>query len=260
LGGGHAANTTQKANNTATANATQKVNSTATAKTTPANTTTPVKTTASPTITPTPTQQFYSSTDIGNHLLDIAFGPNNNVIQKVSGNALPVAVTGSYTDADVAGLNTVISQFNINSGTSHLAQNVSLTSGGSTGIRLAFLPEAQLEQLPVQNTSVSFRNDQTGDYYIIQTGQYEFVGQGQTTAKTYINSDLKGNDRKRWTLRALFYALGFTGETTKYPDSLFYAGANNVTQPSSIDWDAIQLMYGNKIINGMTKSTVRSLI
>jgi hypothetical protein len=87
---------------------------------------------------------------------------------------------------------------------------------------------------------------------------YEFVS--TSTVKTYIDSDLTGNQRDYWTLRALLYNLGFTGETSKYPDSLFYAGSTNATQLSTIDWDALQLMYGSKITNGMSKSSVRGIL
>ena len=47
--------------------------------------------------------------------------------------------------------------------------------------------------------------------------------------------------------------------TVKYPESVFYAGANNASQLSEIDWKAVELMYGKKITNGMTKANVKSV-
>jgi hypothetical protein len=71
---------------------------------------------------------------------------------------------------------------------------------------------------------------------------------------------LKGDERKRWVLRAALYNLGFYGETADYSDSLFYAGKNNVSQLSEVDFKALQLMYGKKITNGMNKDQIRMYI
>jgi hypothetical protein len=186
-GAGHPANSTPAKNVT-------------TAKPTPVkNATTTKPTPAKSTPAPTPTLQVYSPSDIGNHLLDIAFGPNNNVIQKATKTPLMVAVSGSYTDNDVALLNTFIQQFNINSATTQLSPNVTFNSGAS-GIRLVFLPESVLNQLPMDKRSIFFKDDKTGNYYIIQNGMYEFVS--TSTVKTYIDSDLTGNQRDYRTLRA----------------------------------------------------------
>jgi hypothetical protein len=75
-----------------------------------------------------------------------------------------------------------------------------------------------------------------------------------------VNSDLKGDERKRWILRAVLYNFGFYGETAKYSDSVFYAGNNNASKLNDVDLKALQLMYGKKITNGMTKDYMRSYI
>ncbi len=71
---------------------------------------------------------------------------------------------------------------------------------------------------------------------------------------------MKGNERKRWVLRAILYNLGFFGETAKYSDSVFYSGINNASQLSAVDLKALQLMYGKKITNGMNKDDMRAYI
>jgi hypothetical protein len=53
--------------------------------------------------------------------------------------------------------------------------------------------------------------------------------------------------------------MGFQGETAKYKDSLFYSGSTDAKQPSILDLKAIQLMFGKKVTNGMTKSNVKDL-
>ncbi|MGB7787442.1 hypothetical protein, partial [Methanoregula sp.] len=214
---------------------------------------TPTKPPVTP--TPSPTPQGYSSADIGNHLIEIAFGPDNNVIQKPAGALLTVTYSGTYTDSDVALLNNFTSQFNDYSSTTKLSENVNFNSGAD--IWLVFLPVTSLNQISVDNTTTVDEDFQTGTIYFIQTPYYSGVKAG---AKTYVNADLTGNVRQRWILRALLYNLGFLGETAKYPDSLFYDGTNNVTQMNTIDLDALQLMYGRKIANGMTKANVRTTI
>jgi hypothetical protein len=244
-GAGHAANTTVKAN------------STATAKPTPAKTNatpTPAKTNATPTATPTP--RVYSPEEISNHLQDIAFGPSTGVIKKLNGNLLPISVSGSYTDEDVALLNNFIAQFDINSATTQLLPNVTF-SGGASGIRIVFLPESQINQLPSVNLTTAYRDAQSGNYYFVQNGQYEVVS--KTSVKTYVDSDLTGDMRKRWILRAVLFNLGFTGESGRYPDSIFYGGSNGPSSLDAIDWDAIHLMYGSKITNGMTMTAVQDI-
>jgi hypothetical protein len=237
VGAGHPENSTP-AKNVTTVKPTP-VKSATTAKPTPA------KTTLTP--TPTPTPQFYSLSDIKSHLSDITSDPYSTVLPKPTGNVITISISGSYNNNDVALLNDFIHKFNIYSATTQLSSNASLEGGqgGANGIRLLFEPESMLNQMPFDDKTVIYKDPQTGEYYFVQNGLYEFVN--KITVKTYINSGLKGNERNRWTLRALLFNLGFTGTTGKYPDSLFYAGSNNATQLSTIDWDAIQLMFNHKI-------------
>ena len=173
--------------------------------------------------TPTPTLQSYSDSDIGNHLVDIAFGPDNTVIQKPKGNVVSVSVSGSYKDSDIALLNNFTEQFNDYSTTTRLSTNVNANSGAT--IWLGLLPEDSLNQLLNANSAgivTSYKNFQTGKYYFIQVRQTQISD--KNAARTYINSDLTGNERNHWILRALLYNLGFSGETTKYTTSIFYSG------------------------------------
>jgi len=75
-----------------------------------------------------------------------------------------------------------------------------------------------------------------------------------------IDSDFKGDQRKHWILRGLLSELGFKGETTDYPDSIFYSGSDTTVQLSAIDWKVIGLMYSGKITPGMTFDRVKALL
>ena len=209
-----------------------------------ATTAKPAATTAKPAATTV--APVYSATDIGNHLVEIAFGPNNSKIVKPTKSLYAISISGTDQTSDVALAKTFISQFNTYSTTLKLSTNVEENSPAD--ITLVLLPAKSLSQISANN-SISYQEGGTGKMYLIQTSE-----------KIYVNSDMVGNERSRWFLRAILINLGFTGETSKYSDSLFYTNANNVAKLSEIDWKAVQLMYGSKITNGMTKSTVKSVI
>jgi hypothetical protein len=192
----------------------------------------------------TPTYHSYSSWDIGNHLLDIAFGPDNNVIKKPTSDRLVVSVEGVYDKSDIILVNSFIGQFNNYSSTTKISESINFNRPAD--IPLSFSPENAFIHL---NTTVEYIDRQNGTWYFVVTPE-----------KTIVNSDLKGDERKRWILRAALYSLGFYGETADYSDSLFYAGINNATQMSDIDLKALQLMYGRKISNGMNKDYLRIYI
>jgi hypothetical protein len=216
-----------------------------TAATTTKPTATTAATTTKPTPTPTSTPKIYTSSDIGNHLVEISFGSDNNKIIKPSKDLVAINYVGAYNADDVNLLNNFINQFNSYSSTIKISENVNFNS--LADISLDFLPGNSLSQIKTDQTTAVYRGVPTGTYYFIRTSE-----------NTYVNSDLKGNERKRWILRALLYNLGFFGESVKYPDSIFYAGTNNASQLNDIDVKALQLMYGKIITNGMTKSTVKS--
>jgi hypothetical protein len=204
--------------------------------------------TAVATPTPVPTLQTYTSTDIMNHFLEIGFGPNNNVIKKPTRDRLVISLAGRYNESDIILLSTFISQFNNYSSTTKISEFINFATPGDIALDLS--PQTTLIEINRDlNTTIDYLDPQTGTRYFVLTPE-----------KTSVNSDLKDNERKRWILRAVLYNLGFYGEDTKYPDSVFYPGANNSSQLNIVDLKALQLMYGKKITNGMTKSQVRSMI
>jgi len=230
----------------------------------PATTATAKPTTVAKTAVPTTkpaatatTQKSYSATEIGNHLLDLAFGPDNSVIKKASKNTTTISLSGSFHDADIDQLKAFTGRFNNVSSTVKLGSNIERNT--PSDISLEFLSEKSLSQINDDKSgTIAYRDSLTGVPYFVRASVTRVAG--RTDVTTYINADLKGADRDRWLLRALLYNMGFYGETAKYSESMFYAGTNNVTQPSEIDWRAIQLMYGQKIKNGMTKANVKSLV
>ncbi|MDO9325553.1 MAG: hypothetical protein Q7T80_11430 [Methanoregula sp.] len=219
-------------------------------------------TTAKPSVTPkpntttviivvTPTLQSYSSVDIGNHLIEIAFGPDSNAIKKPTKELITIGCVGMYEASDLVLLQDFINEFNAYSSTTKISENIQLAGAGD--IPLQFIPDNQISQIQQDKILSMSKDVNTGTYYFVNTGEI-------TGAKTYVNSDLKGNERQRWILRSVLYNLGFLGETAKYPNSIFYYGSNNVTQMNAIDLKALQLMFGKKVTNGMTRANLKAFI
>ena len=129
-----------------------------------------------------------------------------------------VSLDGMYSKPDIDLVNTFIGQFNNYSSTTKISENINFNNPAD--IALDFQPETIINHI---NTTVDYRS--TGTRYFSLTKEIAFVN-SDLKVKTIVNSDLKGDERKRWILRAILYNLGFYGETAEYPDSIFYAGCN----------------------------------
>jgi hypothetical protein len=107
------------------------------------------------------------------------------------------------------------------------------------------------------NTKAIINTDSNGTICSIyrQTIYYS-----STTNMIYVNSDLANGERDHYVVRGVLYYLGFPGETGKYPTSIFYSQPNNVVNLSTIDWQAVQLMYGSKISSGMDLTTIQNML
>jgi hypothetical protein len=248
MGAGNSTNSTPLKNTTVIKNTT--VTKATTTK--PVATATATVVSKATTIVATPTKQTaYSSADIGNHLIEIAFGPDNSVISKPRKDLVAISISGSNTDDDLDLVQNFIGQFNNLSSTTKIASNIELVGKGD--IQLIFMPGSSLSQINTDNNASVYKDVSSGDVYFIKLDE-------GNTKKIYIDSDLNGNTRDRWILRAILLNMGFYGETAKYPDSVFYSGDNSVSKLSYIDLKAIQLMYGQKIVNGMTRVTVKNTV
>ena len=196
-----------------------------------------------------------TSADINKNFMRIAFGADNTKIKKWDGDQISVAITGSYTDNDTETIEQFKAQFNNRSSTSRFHSGVKF--GDQADIIIQFLPAESINDIAnLDSTSVS-KNSTTGDInYIHSTRVIQFV----TKEYVYINSDLKGDRRTHWTLRGLLYEMGFPGETNDYPDSIFNADSDRISQLNEMDWNVVTLMYSKKITPGMTFDRVKALL
>jgi hypothetical protein len=206
---------------------------------------------------PPVTQALYSTNDIYKHFVDIAFAPDHPTIIKWNKDLVHVAVTGNYDSRDIKTINNFLQVFNNYSSTTKLPGEVQ--QGETLGdIVINFLPESSLTNINLDTSWKISRNPVNGTInFIYKTNPFQY---GVVTHTVYINSDVKGDARTHWILRALLYELGFPGETTTYPDSIFYSGSDTVTSLNKIDLKALELMYSTKISNGMDLYKIKQLL
>jgi hypothetical protein len=230
---------------------------------TPPITFTPLPTSAVPLSTPPTTvpvpavtpRTAYTSDEINHHFIDLAFSADNDNIRRFSSPVANVAITGAYTDSDLAALNRFFLVFNNQSSYTRLPSAVKEGEQGDIVIR--FIPGNGIEGINSDNTWKVYRNPSTGIItYMFRTNKYSTL----TTEMVYINADMTGKERTHWLMRGLLYELGLPGESGTYPESLFYSSYNDVTELSPIDLKALQLLYGNKIKEGMTLDDVRRVL
>ena len=198
-----------------------------------------------------PTQQV-SSDDIKLHFMDLAFGAGSPYLERWNGsdnNGRVVISVFAGDDGDAMLLLGAAREFDSLSQTTQLSDNIKDGLNGDIAIR--FVPGEGMGDIAV-NTSGSLTND---DVRI----------NGSTVAKIapgiiYIDGDLRGDQRNHTLMRSLYYELGVTGETQKYPDSLFYSGENTNVNLTSVDRGAIAILYGPGLSPGMSVDDVKRII
>ena len=196
-----------------------------------------------------------TSADINKNFMRIAFGPDNSIIKKSPEERIVISVMGEYDEKDTAIISQFTNQFNNNSYTNKIS--VWMKTGNQASIIMYFLPLSSIKNIEGLDGTVVSKNPKTGDInYLHRT----MMDGNLKKEYLYINSDLKGDPRTHWILRGLLFELGFVGETNDYPDSIFYGGSENITQLSEMDVNVIELMYGQKITNGMSFDRVKSLL
>jgi hypothetical protein len=200
----------------------------------------------------------FSDEDVAAHFLDIAYSSTNRLerLNITSDKTRIVLSGGALGETDTATLAALAREFNGVSRTFGMSDTIKDTDNGDIVIKV--VPENGLDNI--------YLNDipPTGPFNDSLTRR-EFSYGGKPAAKVlrgtiYLNGNLKGDVRNHTLARCLYYELGVTGETTKYPDSLFYAGENTNTKLNSIDKAAIAILYRPGLANGMTIIDLRKLM
>jgi hypothetical protein len=199
-----------------------------------------------------------SGDDVRDHFLAIAYTSTNRLerLDYYSSRPRVVISASSASDDDIAVIEKTVKAFNDASKTVQFSENVKNTDSGDILIR--FLPEEGLEAIDLNTVSDS------GPFSDVLTRRELYQGD-VLAAKVlrgtiYLNGNLKGDAKKHALVRSLMYEMGLTGETTKYPDSIFYAGENTNVEFAPVDKRAIAMLYESQFYNGMNAEGLRATI
>lgn len=198
--------------------------------------------------------ESFTGVDVNRHFLDITFGRANSYLTKVTtGSAYKVAYTlnGKNMDSDAD----IITDFakNYNSLTSTTTFDNPPIRTDEKGIHIEFYPQDYLQSLDEKYITYKELDPSSGNYLFI-------LYSGSDQPRYYINSDLTGDVRKHYIMKAMLFSLGFQGTTNTYPDSFFYANTINHVNLSPIDKAAINVMYDSRIQNGMSINDAKNAL
>jgi hypothetical protein len=226
-------------------------------------TTTPLPATSVPlpaaaTTLPVTTPTLASANDIRDLFLDVTYSSTNRLerLNYISSDRRVVISAISGSNADIALIEKTAQDFNDASPTVKLSENVKETGTGDISIK--YLPQEGLEAIKLADVPES------GPFTEVLTRTELYQGSVPAAkilrGAIYINANLKDNDRRHVLVKSLMYELGLTGETTKFPDSVFYAGENTNTVLTTADKKIITMLYAEGFYNGMNIDQVRSMV
>lgn len=214
-----------------------------------------IPTTVAMTETPIPETSLSPSPDaIRLHFLDLAFGAGNAYLERWSpmekNGRIVISMVGNR-ESDAAVVQSAIQEFNSLSRTNQISTQVK--QGSATGdIVIKFVTESGMDAISL-NMSQSLTNREI-------TREDGTPLAKITLGTIYINNDLKGDERNHAILRSLFYELGAIGDSDVYPESLFSSSPNTNTALSTVDKEAIRLLYSVSYTPGMSAADVKGLL
>lgn len=215
---------------------------------------TPTLPDTTPSATPT-SERIYTDDEINRHFLNIAFGRDNYYLVKIytsSSNRVGFSLYGQNTPEDEQFMTDFAKNYNRFTATTTFHDPPIRTD--EKGVYLGFFPSNYLKS--IEEAQIVYReiDPSNDDYLFIITSKY-----GDFT-HYYVNSDLTGDRRNHYIMRAMLYYLGFPGVTNTYPESFFYAENRDGVTLISLDKSAINVMYDKRIIAGMPINAVKNVL
>jgi hypothetical protein len=220
----------------------------------PPTTAVPVVTTTDVTVT----SFLASADDIRNHFLEVAYISTNRLerLNYHEDKSRITLSTDSASDNDIALIEKTARDFNDASPTVKLSENVK--ESGTGDILIKFLPGDGIADIKISEAPSSTTLWETLTPKELYLGSVLAAKIQRGTI--YINANLKDDARRHVLVRSIMYEMGLTGETTKFTDSVFYAGENTNVDLSPLDKKVVAMLYGDNFYNGMTVEELRKII
>jgi len=199
-----------------------------------------------------------SADDITSLFLDVAYTSTNR-LERVNFNSaksrLTVVALSAGND-DIALIEKTAKEFNEASQTVKISENIK--ESGTGDIFIKYLPEDGLSAITL--STIADSGTLTEALTRRELYQGNRIGAKVMRGTVYINANLKDRERKHMLVRGLLYQMGMTGETTKFSDSVFYAGENTNIDLTSSDKRVINILYQTAFYNGMTMDELRKYV
>ena len=196
--------------------------------------------------------------DISRHLIDLAFGPDNQkLILFKSDKDYKFFFTDEYTGNDTRIVLDFAKTFN------DISNIVSIED---EECELSFLPGVY-ETTPYYYYNITIVSPLIVNDYLDKKQTTDLVlksAAGKTIGvvspdRLVLSDNLSKKERDYYLLKGVLWSMGFHGETTRYPDSFFIKGKMNLNL-SPLDMKVITLMYGGKLQNGMDIETTEKAL
>jgi len=222
---------------------------------------TPVTVATAATAVPTsavPVVTAISADDITSLFLDVAYTSTNRLERVNFNSAKPrlTVVALSAGNDDIALIEKTAKEFNEASQTVKISENIK--ESGTGDIFIKYLPEDGLSAITL--STIADSGTLTEALTRRELYQGNRIGAKVMRGTVYINANLKDRERKHMLVRGLLYQMGMTGETTKFSDSVFYAGENTNIDLTSSDKRVINILYQTAFYNGMTMDELRKYV
>jgi hypothetical protein len=216
--------------------------------------------TAAPTVTTSavPMVTAISADDITSLFLDVAYTSTNRLERVNYNSAKPrlTVVALSASNDDIALIEKTAKEFNEASQTVKISENIK--ESGTGDIFIKYLPEDGLSAITLSTIADSGTLTEVLTRRELYQGNR--IGAKVMRGTVYINANLKDKERKHMLVRCLLYQMGMTGETTKFSDSVFYAGENTNIDLTSSDKKVINILYQTAFYNSMTMEELRKYV
>jgi hypothetical protein len=199
-----------------------------------------------------------SADDITSLFLDVAYTSTNRLERVNFNSAKPrlTVVALSAGNDDIALIEKTAKEFNEASQTVKISENIK--ESGTGDIFIKYLPEDGLSAITL--STIADSGTLTEALTRRELYQGNRIGAKVMRGTVYINANLKDRERKHMLVRGLLYQMGMTGETTKFSDSVFYAGENTNIDLTSADKRVINILYQTAFYNGMTMDELRKYV
>jgi hypothetical protein len=199
-----------------------------------------------------------SADDITSLFLDVAYTSTNRLERVNYNSAKPrlTVVALSAGNDDIALIEKTAKEFNEASQTTKISENIK--ESGTGDIFIKYLPEDGLSAITL--STIADSGTLTEALTRRELYQGNRIGAKVMRGTVYINANLKDRERKHMLVRGLLYQMGMTGETTKFSDSVFYAGENTNIDLTSSDKRVINILYQTAFYNGMTMDELRKYV